>query len=107
MGNHDNSFQKELQDKELYFLSEFFKALGTPTRLRILFLLMEGEACVSELADKLQISQSSVSHQLNLLKSNKLVRKRRKGKLIFYALVDDHVRLAVQTKRAYFGGVRL
>ncbi len=57
---------------------------------------MEGEACVSELSDRLEISQSSVSHQLNLLKSNKLVRKRRDGKLIFYALIDDHIRLAVE-----------
>ena len=64
MGNKEDGFQKELQDSELYFLAEFFKALGTPTRLRLLFFLMEGEACVSELADRLQISQSSVSHQL-------------------------------------------
>lgn len=101
MENKENAFQKELQDNELYFLAEFFKALGTPTRLRILFLLMEGEACVSELADRLQISQSAASHQLNLLKSNKLVRKRRKGKLIFYALADDRVRLVAQMGKKY------
>lgn len=78
MENKENYYQKELQDNELYFLSEFFKALGTTTRLRILFSLMEGEACVSELPDRLESSQSLVSHQLNLLKYDKFVQKCRK-----------------------------
>lgn len=57
---------------------------------------MEQDACVGDLADKLGITQSAVSHQLNLLKSNKLVRQRGVGKMIFYTLIDEHVRTVVK-----------
>ena len=82
-----------LKESDLYILTEFFKMLGNPTRIRILFLLMEQDANVGDLAEQLGITQSAVSHQLNLLKSNKLVRRRRDGKMIFYALVDEHVQM--------------
>lgn len=84
-----------LKESDLYILTEFFKMLGDPTRIRILFLLMEQDANVSDLAEQLGITQSAVSHQLNLLKSNKLVRRRRDGKMIFYALVDEHVQMKI------------
>ena len=87
---------KELQDHELYILTEFFKMLGDPTRIHLLFLLMEQDACVSDLANRLGMTQSAVSHQLSLLKANKLVRQRRSGKMIFYTLVDDHVRMVIE-----------
>ena len=58
--------------------------------------LMEQDACVSDLADRLGLTQSAVSHQLSLLKANKLVRQRRDGKMIFYTLVDDHVRMVIE-----------
>ena len=86
------STYKELQEQELYILTEFFKLLGNPTRIHTLFLLMEQDACVSDLADRLGLTQSAVSHQLSLLKANKLVGQRRNGKMIFYTLVDDHVK---------------
>ena len=89
------SFEK-LKENDLYFLTEFFKALGTPTRVRILLVLMEQDACVSDLADRLGLTHSAVSHQLSLLKANKLVRRRRDGKMIFYTLVDDHVRMVIE-----------
>lgn len=89
------SFEK-LKENDLFFLTEFFKALGTPTRVRILLVLMEQDACVSDLADRLGLTQSAVSHQLSLLKANKLVRQRRDGKMIFYTLVDDHVRMVIE-----------
>lgn len=89
------SFEK-LKETDLYFLTEFFKALGTPTRVRILLVLMEQDACVSDLADRLGLTQSAVSHQLSLLKANKLVRQRRDGKMIFYTLVDDHVQMVIE-----------
>lgn len=89
------SFEK-LKENDLYFLTEFFKALGTPTRVRILLVLMEQDACVSDLADRLGLTQSAVSHQLSLLKANKLVRQRRDGKMIFYTLVDDHVQMVIE-----------
>ena len=86
----------ELQGHELYVLTEFFKMLGDPTRIHLLFLLMEQEACVSDLANQLGMTQSAVSHQLSLLKANKLVRQRRSGKMTIYTLVDDHVRTVIE-----------
>ena len=95
MSDKENAYQ-ELQERELYILTEFFKLLGDPTRIHILFLLMERDACVSDLADRLGLTHSAVSHQLSLLKANKLVRQRRNGKMIFYTLVDDHVRMVIE-----------
>lgn len=86
----------ELQDHELSILTEFFKMLGDPTRIHLLFLLMEHDACVSDLASQLGMTSSAVSHQLSLLKANKLVKQRRSGKMIFYTLVDDHVRMVIE-----------
>jgi len=86
----------ELQERDLYILTEFFKMLGDPTRIHLLFLLMEQDACVSDLANRLGLTQSAVSHQLSLLKANKLVGQRRNGKMIFYTLVDDHVRMVIE-----------
>lgn len=91
----DNDFHRELQESNLYSLTEFFKMLGNPTRIRILLLLMEHDACVSELADRLGYTQSAVSHQLSLLKSNKLIKQRRDGKMMFYTLVDEHVKMVI------------
>ena len=71
--------------------------LGDPTRISLLFLLMKQEACVSDLANRLGMTTSAVSHQLSLLKANKLVKQRRSGKMIFYTLVDDHVRMVLET----------
>ncbi len=81
----------------LYELSELFKAFGDSTRLRILFFLFEnGEVCVSDLAEKLEMTVSAVSHQLKLLKQRKLIWGRREGKQIMYSLADDHVRLIIE-----------
>ena len=87
---------ERLKESDLYILTEFFKMLGNPTRIRILLLLMEQDANVSVLAEQLGMSQSAVSHQLNLLKSNKLVKQRRDGKMIFYALADKHVEMVIE-----------
>ena len=57
---------------------------------------MERDSCVGDLAEQLGMTQSAVSHQLNLLKSNKLVKRRRDGKMMFYTLVDEHVRMVVE-----------
>ncbi len=93
-----------LKESDLYILTEFFKMLGNPTRIRILLLLMEQDAHVRDLAERLGMTQSAVSHQLNLLKSNKLVRRRRDGKMIFYALVDEHVRMVIEKGTEYICG---
>lgn len=84
------------EEKDLYILTEFFKMLGNPTRIHILLLLMEQDGCVSRLAEQLGMTQSAVSHQLSLLKSNKLVKRRRDGKMVFYTLADDHVHLVMK-----------
>ena len=57
---------------------------------------MEQDSCVGDLAEQLGMTQSAVSHQLSLLKSNKLVKRRRDGKMIFYTLVDEHVQMVVE-----------
>lgn len=82
-------------EEELYNLAELFKIFGDSTRIRILFVLFEAEVCVCDLAHALNITQSAISHQLRILKQNKLVKNRREGKSIFYSLADDHVRTII------------
>jgi ArsR family transcriptional regulator len=78
-------------------LAEIFKALGDPTRVRLLSALAAAELCVCDLATLLGLSESAVSHQLRLLRSLRLVRARRDGRMVFYHLDDDHiVRLLTQ-----------
>lgn len=82
-------------ENELYDLAELFKVFGDSTRIRILFVLFEAEVCVCDLAEALRMTQSAVSHQLKILKQNKLVKSRREGKSIFYSLADDHVKTII------------
>ena len=79
-------------DETLYDLAELFKVFGDTTRVKILYVLFESEMCVGDIAQCLNMTQSAVSHQLRLLKACKLVRFRQEGKMVFYALDDDHVR---------------
>ena len=72
-------------------LADTFSALGDPTRVRILDALSHGELCVCDLAAVLKLSQSAVSHQLRLLRGLRLVRPRRDGRVVFYALDDQHI----------------
>jgi len=72
-------------------LAETFRALGDPTRVRMLDALSHGELCVCDLAAVLKLSQSAVSHQLRLLRGLRLVRARREGRMVFYALDDRHI----------------
>ena len=71
------------EETELYDLAELFKVFGDSTRIRILFVLFEAEVCVCDLAQALNMTQSAISHQLKILKQNKLVKSRREGKSIF------------------------
>ena len=79
------------EETELYDLAELFKVFGDSTRIRILFVLSSAELCVCDLARVLNMTQSAISHQLRILKQNKLVKSRREGKSIFYSLADGHV----------------
>ena len=72
-------------------LADTFRALADPTRVRILDALSHGELCVCDLAAVLRVSQSAVSHQLRLLRGMRLVRPRRDGRVVFYALDDQHI----------------
>ncbi len=83
------------QENELYDLAELFKVFGDSTRIRILFVLFEAEVCVCDLAEALNMTQSAISHQLKILKQNKLVKNRREGKSIFYSLADNHVKTII------------
>jgi len=82
---------KNLDDDGLYELAEFFRVFGDSTRIRILYSLLEGEMCVQDLAQVLSISQSAVSHQLQTLRANRLVKYRRDGKTVYYSLADNHI----------------
>ena len=79
----------------LYDLAELFKIFGDSTRIRILYALFEEEMCVCDIAQLLNMTQSAISHQLRVLKQARLVRSRREGKTVFYALDDDHVRTII------------
>ncbi|BBD08978.1 ArsR/SmtB family transcription factor [Desulfovibrio ferrophilus] len=84
--------EKMPDDDTMLRLAEIFKALSDPTRARILYALTMEELCVCDLASLTGLSSSAISHQLRLLRANRLVRYRREGKMAFYSLDDDHVR---------------
>lgn len=80
-----------INDDTLYRLADLFKVFGDPTRIRILYALSVEELCVQDIADRLSMTQSAISHQLRVLKQMSLVKFRRDGKTIFYSLADSHV----------------
>ena len=83
--------KKEVNEKSIYDLAELFKVFGDSTRIRILLALYDKEMSVNDIAVTLNMSQSAISHQLKNLKVSKLIKNRREGKTIYYALDDDHV----------------
>lgn len=84
-------------------MAEIFKAMGEPTRLRILWCLAEREMCVCDITAALSLSQSLVSHQLRILRQLKLVKHRREGKMVFYSLDDEHVKSLLQQAGDHVG----
>ena len=91
-----NKIKSKFPDEDLLFdIAENFKVFGDSTRIRILFVLFEAEVCVCDLAEALHMTQSAISHQLRILKQNKLVKSRREGKSVFYSLADGHVRTII------------
>lgn len=79
--------------EELYEVAELFKLFGDTTRIRILCALFESEMCVCDIAYLLNMTVSSISHQLRMLKQSKLVKFRRDGKVVYYSLDDDHIKM--------------
>lgn len=94
--NHDalvNTVRNDMpSDENLSDLADLFKVFGDTTRMKILYVLFESELCVCAIAELLGMTQSAISHQLKVLKKNRLVGNRREGKTIYYFLADDHVR---------------
>ena len=82
-------------EEDLYDLAELFKVFGDSTRIKILYALFAAELCVGDIAQLLGMSQTAVSHQLRVLRTNKLVKGRKEGKIVFYSLSDDHVRTII------------
>ncbi len=80
----------------LFELADLFKVFGDSTRLRIMYTLFEDEHAVGEIAESLNMEQSTISHQLRVLRTNKLVKIRRDGKQIYYSLDDDHVKKIIE-----------
>ncbi|NLO48856.1 MAG: helix-turn-helix transcriptional regulator [Clostridiales bacterium] len=96
---HDDTIEKinETMPEEelLYDLAELFRIFGDSTRIKILYVLLQSEMCVRDIAQILNMNQSAISHQLRALKQSKLVRYRREGKTILYSLSDDHVNMII------------
>lgn len=94
--HHDILDKIELPDDEHFFdLAEFFSVMGDSTRIKILYLLFEGEMCVCDISEKLNMSMSAISHQLRVLKNSRLVKYRKQGKSVLYSLDDDHIKTII------------
>jgi DNA-binding transcriptional ArsR family regulator len=80
------------QEELLYDLADLFKIFGDTTRIKILCALFQAEMCVCDIAALLGMTQSSISHQLRVLKQARLVKYRKEGKVVYYSLEDEHVK---------------
>lgn len=87
----ENIFEQMPDEDTLFDLAELFKIFGDSSRIKILFALLQGELTVTSISENLGMTQSAVSHQLRILKTNGLVKFRREGKNLFYSLSDNHV----------------
>ena len=88
---------REIHDLDMLFeLADLFKVFGDSTRLRIMYAISDEELSVLSIAETLGMEQSTISHQLRVLRNNKLVRARREGKQIYYTLDDDHVKKIIE-----------
>lgn len=99
-----------LKDDDYNQISNIFKVLGDPTRMKIVWALKQTELCVCDLAVTLNMTKSAISHQLNTLKQERLVKGRREGKNIFYSLDDDHVTEIIEIVLIHYeelGSIRL
>ena len=77
--------------EQIIDLSNMYKIFADETRLRIICSILNTELCVCDLCELLELNQSTVSHQLQILRNSKLVKYRREGKQIYYSLQDEHV----------------
>ncbi|UUV18758.1 metalloregulator ArsR/SmtB family transcription factor [Fusobacteria bacterium ZRK30] len=85
--------KKTLEDQtSLEQTAKFFKILGDGTRFKIITILLEGEMCVCDIATTLNMTHSSISHQLKVLRENRVLKNRKDGKIVYYSLNDSHVK---------------
>ena len=87
---------KNINENTLYDTAELFKVFGDSTRIKILYLLINNELSVSDISSNLNMNQSAISHQLKILKNNKLVKNKRDGKVVLYSLNDNHVNTIIK-----------
>ncbi|MEW4369663.1 ArsR/SmtB family transcription factor [Paenibacillus kandeliae] len=83
--------QELISDDTALSMAEIFKALGDPTRVRLIYALLQQELCVHDICEVLDMTQSAVSHQLRYLRNMRIVKPRKVGKTVFYSLDDHHV----------------
>ena len=87
----DSALKNMPQQTQIDSLSGFFKMLGDPTRIKMMYIMANGEVCVQDIASALGVTKSAISHQLSGLKGNRIVKSRREGKNVYYSIDDDHV----------------
>ena len=103
--NHDKQLDinNSIPREEIIInLANFFRVLGDSTRVKILFALLNEELCVHEISSLLIMSQSSISHQLRVLRDNKLVKAKRIGKMVSYSLADHHIESVFKQSLEHF-----
>ncbi|OUQ58380.1 transcriptional regulator [Tyzzerella sp. An114] len=93
----------EKDEEFIYDIADFFKVFGDSTRLKLLHLLLEKDMCVGDIAEKLSMTQSAVSHQLRVLRQSDLVKFRKEGKAVIYSLDDYHVKDVLQAGISHIG----
>ncbi len=95
--------ERMLDDITLTKVADFFKILGDPTRTKILCALDNNEMCVCDIANVLNMTKSSISHQLNTLRQNNIVKSKKIGKEVFYTLDDEHVTEVFEVALSHIG----
>jgi ArsR family transcriptional regulator len=89
------------KDEDLYDLAELFKVFGDTTRIKIIAALLENEMCVCDIAELFNMSHSAISHQLRVLRQARLVKPRKSGKIVYYSLDDEHIKILFDTGFAH------
>lgn len=104
---HENKVKESkknmLKLKTIEDMSNFFKILGEPTRIKILNTLDNNEMCVCDIANVLNMTKSTISHQLNILRMNNIVRYKKIGKEVYYTLDDEHVKEVFEIALSHIG----
>lgn len=102
--NHEkvNQVRRQMPDEELSGqMANLFKIMGDPNRLKIMMALAKEELCVCDIATLLDVSVSAVSHQLRLLRTARLVKIHKEGKMVYYSLDDEHVKLIMDMAQTH------